>query len=227
MGLARISRLPTLRKMLVIGDVAITPALFQPVVSNQEQDVPGLRGCEFYIGAVTPQGQWLFSRSANGLGSNEADEHESEFTDDEMVETPPPFDSEDSDTSDFAPHKAWDRENGEIPYIQFRSTPDWSLFSPIITVLTRCVTDYPNLEIFTVHIGTKNVLRIEYYGAGIAYDREDEIYNVNVHLPRWYIFFQENHDSGWEIPTQWLDALYSTVEKGCVLVHRNNEETVL
>ncbi|CEJ87188.1 hypothetical protein VHEMI04332 [[Torrubiella] hemipterigena] len=154
MGLARISRLPTLRKMLVVGDLAITPTHFQPVVSSQEQDVPGLRECEFYIGAVTPQGQWLFSRSTNGLGSNEAGEHESEFTDDEMVETPPPFDSEDSDTSDFAPHKAWDRENGEIPYIQFRSTPDWSLFSPLITALTRCVTDYPDLETFTVHIGT-------------------------------------------------------------------------
>lgn len=126
-----------------------------------------------------------------------------------------PFDSDDSDTSDYQPDYEWARQAGDFPGTWYRRTPDPAAFEPLArSFATAAISSLsmPALRRMKVDFGdqsstTRAPLEMEYFGSGETNSEAEDDSNErksfeaeNAGYPRWYSFGARDFDASWTIP---------------------------
>jgi hypothetical protein len=221
-AMRRISQLPSLRHLKLLDCHTVSEELFGTPAenSNHLETWPSLRTFEVNMALTTPDGRWYFT------GRPEDGEEYSDRSDasDEEYST---FDSADSDTSDWAPERAWDRENGMLGGRVFRYTPDNAILVPLLISMTRAVTHMPSLRELQLRSSPHvNDMSFHYYGPGIGPtigkgyrpdEAEEAFHLARARQPRWVIDFL-GFNREWKPPRRLRAAFHEVSGEGCVFV---------
>ncbi|KAK5654039.1 hypothetical protein OQA88_7717 [Cercophora sp. LCS_1] len=217
-----ISHLPSLQHLKFTCCFAVSKEIFDHDTDSQW---PSLQSFVLEHALTTPSGEWYFT----GYPSDawKTDERLSDTEDGENA----PFDSDDSDTSDWMPEFEWERQNGNKPCIQYRSVPNSNNYVPLLVAMAGAVKRMPvlkELEVATCYHAQSVNMSINYYTLGVrheGYGPTKEFHSAHVTEPRWVV--QRMSDGAvqraWVVPEQLRAALQETVGEGCVLIMDNGK----
>lgn len=133
-------------------------------------------------------------------------------------EEPAAFDSDDSDTSDYAPEFEWDKEDGEIPGVWFRFHPEPPYAALLQSFVEGALSGMPKLRSFTVKVGRNSnaPLNLNYVP-----QPEDEGKG-----PFWEVSTGREFDTSWEMPPELRRSLKGSdgnIGLECDLNNKHND----
>ncbi|ETS87825.1 hypothetical protein PFICI_01653 [Pestalotiopsis fici W106-1] len=218
LGVRHIAQLPMLRKLELRGTWILSPVAFGPHPELPDVHCSLLEEIVVDVSMCTPDGRYLMMGDPEDAGEDDGYYESGE-------EPPPaPFDSDDSDTSDWAPEFAWGKEEGDIPVVMFRTTPNDETFVPIWKSFARAARcSMPKLRNMTINFGTgasHAPSEAQYYTAGApatyfdSYPSCTEFSREHAREPRWYFTSHEDFDKSWRPPQGLRDELEGPDEDG-------------
>ncbi|KAK4442273.1 hypothetical protein QBC34DRAFT_29438 [Podospora aff. communis PSN243] len=224
-AMRRISQLPSLLHLKLLDCHTVSEELFGTTAENRS-DIgtwPSLRTFEVNMALTTPDGRWYIT------GRPEDGEEYSDRSD-TSGEEHSTFDSADSDTSDWAPERAWDRENGMLGGRVFRYTPDNTTLVPLLASMARAVTHMPSLRELELRSSPHvDHMSFHYYAPrigpvmtkGYGPNQVEEAFHLaRAHQPRWVIDLL-GFNRAWK-PPRHLQAAFDEVSgEGCVLIKQH------
>jgi len=227
-AIRHISRLPSLRHLRLQCCFVVSNEVFEGTDPNNngEELWPSLQTFALEVSHTTPDGGWHFiGDPKNAL---DIDERLSEYSGEEAAE----FDSADSDTSDWAPHLAWERENGMLPSFEYRCIPNPATFVPLLISMAAAVRRMPalrELELGTASWSSAVEMRFNYYAPGFpkrfAWNTEEGAFHLaHAQESRWVVWRRSmvEEDSGlesnWRVPKNLRNALHETASEECILM---------
>ncbi|KAK8048096.1 hypothetical protein PG996_016160 [Apiospora saccharicola] len=190
LAVRRICQLPMIRTLNLHDHWILSPVALGRHASLDELHCPSLQNLSIDCARTTPGGQWTMS------GDPEAGIEEDGYWDsDAEEEEPAAFDSDDSDTSDYAPEFEWDKEDGLVPGMWFRFRPEPPYYVALLQSLVDGVMHgMPSLHSFTVDIGKNSRAPLE-----LKYSPQvDDEGNG----PCWDISVGRDFDRSWEMPAE-------------------------
>ncbi|KAI4596668.1 hypothetical protein KJ359_005010 [Pestalotiopsis sp. 9143b] len=221
LGVRHIAQLPKLRKLQLRGTWILSPVAFGPHPRLADLHCPLLEEIVVDISMCTPDGKYLLTGDPE-----DAPDDDGYY---ESGEEPPaaPFDSDDSDTSDWAPEFAWGKEDGDIPVVLFRTTPNDETFVPLWESLARAARcSMPKLRTMTANFGSGtrscNAPSEALYctaGQPPTYDFDRwpgcaEFSSEYAQEPCWYFTADQYFDKSWRPPRGLRDELEGPDKNG-------------
>lgn len=221
LGVRRIAQLPRLRKLELRGTWILSPVAFGPHPELADLCCPLLEEIVVDVSMCTPDGKYLLAGHPE-----DAPEDDGYY---ESEEEPPaaPLDSGDSDTSDWAPEFAWGKEDGDIPVVMFRTTPNDETYVPLWISLARAARcSMPKLRTMTVNFGSGTrscnaPSEALYLTANqpptCDFDRLPgcaEFSIEHAQEPRWYFTADQYFDKSWRPPRGLRDELEGSDKNG-------------
>ncbi|KAI1874217.1 uncharacterized protein JN550_002796 [Neoarthrinium moseri] len=213
LGLRHIAQLPMLRKLELRSTWILSPVAFGPHPELADVYCPSLEEIMVEVSMCTPDGRYLMTGDPE-----DAPEDDGYYESGE--ETPPAaFDSDASDTSDWGPEFAWDKAEGVVPAVMFRTTPDDETFVPLWESFARAARcSMPKLRNMTISFGggTRSCnapSEAQYCTAGQSATYFDQFPGCagfsreHAQEPRWYFTSTEDFDKSWRPPRGLRDEL--------------------
>ncbi|KAK8085379.1 hypothetical protein PG997_006650 [Apiospora hydei] len=187
LAVRRICQLPTIRTLRLEDHWILSPVALGKHASLAELHCPSLEHLYIECARTTPGGQWMMS------GDPEAG-----IENDDYYRTRR-FDSDDSDTSDYAPEFEWDKQDGDVPGIWFRFHPEPPYSALLQSFADGAVHGMPKLRSLTVRIGknSRAPLRLKYFPQA---DGEGN-------GPYWDALAGRDFDTSWQMPLELRRAL--------------------
>ncbi|KAK7955356.1 hypothetical protein PG988_016050 [Apiospora saccharicola] len=136
-------------------------------------------------------------RPVDDVGDPEAGIEEDGYCDsDAEEEEPAAFDSDDSDTSDYAPEFAWDKEDGLVPGVWFRFRPEPPYYAALLQSFVEGAVHggMPSLRSFAVNFGKNSRAPLELKYSSQVDDEGNG--------PCWDISAGRDFDRSWEMPPE-------------------------
>ena len=201
LGLRRILQLPTLAKVELTGFWALAPAV---ALGDPGGFGPALQSITIEVAGTTPDGRWLSTGDDDAVD----DDDDEDAMDSDTSQAA--FDSADSDTSDIAPERAWDRANGDYPQFAFRTRPDDALLVPYLLPLIRAAAAAPSLKSLLYVLKLPAQLEIEYYPAGVETEsarRRGLVGQEDTDRPRWFFTMGNVGEEEWTMPADLMRAM--------------------
>ncbi|KAF9873010.1 hypothetical protein CkaCkLH20_09520 [Colletotrichum karsti] len=225
LGVRRLCRLPTLRRLHLESLWILSPVAFGPSFSPETQP-SSLEYLYVDCATTTPDGRYLL------MGNPERammDDGGYSHTSDESMAA---FDSDDSDTSDWQPDFEWAKQAGEFPGRWFRLTPDPETFVPLARSFAEAVACMPSLRRMDVHIGgaatnARAPLEMSYFAPGEANRGASQLNGrktfdeKNASHPRWFLLGGRKFDKHWTLPKELEEAFKRKSGLGCVHLATN------
>ncbi|KAK6851400.1 F-box domain cyclin-containing protein [Apiospora arundinis] len=202
LAVRRICQLPSLRKLHLDGLWILTPVTFGAHPSLPTLYCPSLEHLIIDCARTTPDGEWMLTGDPElGIGD---DRYDGNCT---VEDDPAAFDSDDSDTSDYAPEFEWEWEDGEIPGIWYRFRPE-TAYEALLQSFVDGAGCMPCLHIFDIHIGRNSrapmrlVRHFPLRNEGLSEEGK-----VDHEKPYWEIYVWRNFDVSWKVPPGLVRAL--------------------
>lgn len=189
LAVRRICQLPMIRKLQLHEHWILSPVALGRHASLDELHCSSLQHLYIDCARTTPGGQWMMS------GDPEAGIEEDGYWDsDAEEEEPAAFDSDDSDTSDYAPEFEWDKEDGLVPGMWFRFHPEPPYSALLQSLVDGAMHSMPSLRSFTVEIGKNSRAPLD-----LKYSPQvDDEGNG----PCWDVSVSRDFDRSWEMPPE-------------------------
>lgn len=215
LGVRQICRLPGLRKLDLSGLWVLSPAAFGPHPRLPEIHCRALEYLHIHCATTTPDGKYLNTGDPEDRVVDADDEGRDELYGYDDPAAGAPFDSDDSDTSDYQPDFEWARQAGDFPGAWYRCTPDPATFEPLARSFAAAASSPASMPalrrmriVFGGHSGTTRApLEMEYSrgwkGNGEAEDDEggrSSFEEEDAGCPEWYLFGARDFDPSWRIP---------------------------
>ncbi|KAK3986396.1 hypothetical protein QBC44DRAFT_373195 [Cladorrhinum sp. PSN332] len=212
-ALRRVSQLPSLRKLELEGSHILTPEIFDDMEGRDSGAWPSLEILWIYMmSTTTPDGGWYVTGDPNSEEPGSEDGDSSDYEAESVIN------SDDSDVSDFAPERKWERRDGMSPAHEFRALPNEEKFVPFMLAMTKAIARMPKIR--NVEVVTHPMMTSTYYAPGEHIRTEDSVlFSGPRRNPRW-VFYLEQGFVRWDFPTELKDALTQEVGAGNVLVRR-------
>ncbi|KAH6643399.1 hypothetical protein BKA67DRAFT_587605 [Truncatella angustata] len=209
LAVRRVCQLPTLRKLDLDTLWSLSPVAFGAHPALPDLKCPSLEEVIINVSMTTPDGRYLMT------GDPENASYEDGYWNSEAEKSPAPFDSDDSDTSDWQPEFAWDKLDGEVPPTNFRSTPDPDTFVPLAQSFARAAFHHmPKLRSMEINFGgmvraCSSPSELLYFAPGQPHRRASDYLGdcekfdkENTQCPRWYFDGTLDFDSSWRMPQE-------------------------
>ncbi|KAK8007951.1 hypothetical protein PG991_010502 [Apiospora marii] len=189
LAVRRLCQLPMIRTLRLTEHWILSPVALGSHASLPELHCPSLQHLYIDCARTTPSGQWMMS------GDPEAGIEEDGYWDsDAEEEEPAAFDSDDSDTSDYAPEFAWDKEDGDVPGMWFRFHPEPPYSALLQSLVDGVMHGMPSLRSFTVKIGRDSRAPL-----GLKYSPQADGEGNGA---CWDISARRDFDTSWEMPPE-------------------------
>ncbi|KAK3986147.1 hypothetical protein QBC44DRAFT_361789 [Cladorrhinum sp. PSN332] len=204
-ALRKISQLPAMRVLDLDGDPhVLSAAMFEDAEGVDSGSWPSLQELKLCMCLTTPDGRWCVTGDPECEEPEEEDGYWSDY-------------SAASDTSDFAPQRKWDRQDGASPYHQWRTKVDENTFVPFMMAMIRAMGRMPKLKMLQFYMNDFG-LNIEgtYHSKETDCPPSDSLPNT----PSWK-FYLEQGFADWEFSPELKSALTGTVGEGNVRIQRS------
>ncbi|KAH8774420.1 hypothetical protein F5883DRAFT_412757 [Diaporthe sp. PMI_573] len=236
LGVRRICQLPGLRKLALSTLWILSPSAFGPHPLLQDIHCPALREMHIDCATITPDGKYLYTRNPEDKIVDADDEGREELYGHDDPAAGAPFDSDDSDTSEYQPDIEWARQAGDFPGTWYRCTPDSASFDPLAKSFVMAATfstSMPALRWMKIVFGGQSVttrapLEMAYFRCREKnLEAEGDLNGIkpfeaeNAGCPRWYLYGGRDFDPSWTIPEDLMQAIKGpeTTGKTHLVVH--------
>lgn len=215
LGVRQICRLPGLRNLDLSGLWVLSPSAFGTHPRLPDIHCHALEYLHIHCAITTPDGKYLYTGDSKDKVVDADDEGREELYGHDDPAAGAPFDSDDSETSDYQPDFEWARQAGDFPGAWYRRTPDPATFGPLAMSFAAAASSsesMPALRRFRVLFGGQGgtmraPLDMEYSrgwkGNGEAEDDEggrSSFEEEDTGCPQWFLFGARDFDPSWRIP---------------------------
>lgn len=190
LAVRRLCQLPTVRTLRLVDNWVLSPVALGKHASLADLHCPSLEDLYIDCARTTPGGRWMLS------GDPEAGVVDDSYCgSDAEEEEPAAFDSDDSDTSDYAPEFAWDKADGDVPGAWFRFRPEPPYAALLQSFVDGALHGMPRLRRFVVRVGrnSRAPLDLKYFPQPGGDDGQ---------RPLWEVCVGKNFDTSWEMPPE-------------------------
>lgn len=196
LAVRRLCQLPMLRTLRLVDHWILSPAALGPHARLPKLHCPSLEHLYIDCARTTPGGHWML------WGDPEAGViDDGYYASEEEEEEPAAFDSDDSDTSDYAPEFAWDKADGDVPGVWFRFRPEPPYAALLQSFVDGALHGMPRLQSFTVKVGrnSRAPLDLKYFP---LWNDDGERKG-----PFWEVCVGNDFDTSWEMPPELRQSL--------------------